>query len=580
VTVAGVASNAIGFAVLPNLTPVLMNPGDQDSAIGSTIGLRLIAIDRDADSDVLVYSVVGLPPSLSLDAVTGAISGTLAPGSTGTYPITAQVTDGTLSDSQSFTWTVSPVALDATPATVASGGSLTVNWQGISAPTPLDWVALVPVGAADAGYVTYWWMTGSSSGTRLVTLPASLPAGAYQLRLFANNSYQRLAVSNTVTLTGPGTILSANAPTLSLGGTLPISWQSIATPTPTDWIGVFSLGEPDTGFVTWWHTTGSASGSQLVTLSPTSVPTGTYQLRLFAANGSQRLAVSNGFNVTPAFSVNAPSVAVGGTLTASWQGIPAPAVNDWFGLFAVGAPDTGFVAWSRTTGTATGSTVFTVPASAPSGAYELRLFAQNGFQRLAVTGTFTVGPWLSASPSSVASRGTLTVNWGAITTPTSTDWFGLFPVGAPDTGSIASSVTTGATGGGQLMTVPASAPAGAYELRLFSQGSFQRLGVSTTITVTGPGPVLNVNSPTASPGNQITVGWQGISAPTLTDWFGLFAVGAPDTGFVTWWRTTGTATGSVVVTVPASAAVGAYELRLFAQNGFQRLALSNGLAVK
>ncbi len=47
-----------------------------------------------------------MPPGLSIDPATGAISGTLSYASAGTHAVTVTVSDGTLTATQSFTWTV------------------------------------------------------------------------------------------------------------------------------------------------------------------------------------------------------------------------------------------------------------------------------------------------------------------------------------------------------------------------------------------------------------------------------------------------------------------------------------------
>ena len=60
----------------------------------------------DPDGDVLTYSAAGLPSTLVINAATGLISGTLSPSNAGTYLVTVTATDGNLSQSQIFTWTV------------------------------------------------------------------------------------------------------------------------------------------------------------------------------------------------------------------------------------------------------------------------------------------------------------------------------------------------------------------------------------------------------------------------------------------------------------------------------------------
>jgi hypothetical protein len=77
----------------------------------------------------------------------------------------------------------------------------------------------------------------------------------------------------------------------------------------------------------------------------------------------------------------------------------------------------------------------------------------------------------------------------------------------------------------------------------------------------------------------VTATWSNVCAPTSKDWIGLFLPGAPNTSYLAWRYTTGSASGSVPLTIPASLAPGTYELRLFANNGYTRLGTSNTFAV-
>src|SRR5207244_1054587 len=61
-------------------------------------------------------------------------------------------------------------------------------------------------------------------------------------------------------------------------------------------------------------------------------------------------------------------------------------------------------------------------------------------------GCFTYVATLSVLPTSVASGDGPTATWSGITTPTSTDWVGLFPLGAANSAYIFSIYTGGAEG--------------------------------------------------------------------------------------------------------------------------------------
>ncbi len=109
-----------------NVTPVNDPPvvtdsvADQSSIDSTDIVLDVSDAFDDIDSPALTYTATGLPAGLSIDPVTGIITGTIDPGASsgGPYPVvlTAQDPDGqTVTDT--FTWNVDnlpPVAEDDT----------------------------------------------------------------------------------------------------------------------------------------------------------------------------------------------------------------------------------------------------------------------------------------------------------------------------------------------------------------------------------------------------------------------------------------------------------------------------------
>ncbi len=94
---------------LPNPhAPVLANPGDRTNATTESVSLMLSA--TDVDQDALTYGAAGLPPGLSLNPTTGAITGT--PGVAGTYTVTVTVTDPAgLTSTRTFVWTITTPVL-------------------------------------------------------------------------------------------------------------------------------------------------------------------------------------------------------------------------------------------------------------------------------------------------------------------------------------------------------------------------------------------------------------------------------------------------------------------------------------
>jgi len=142
-------------------------------------------------------------------------------------------------------------------------------------------------------YVQWWVTSGLASDSQLRTLPSNLPAGTYELRLYAHANYVRLAASNAISVQP---IVTVGPAAVAPGGTIVAAWSGIQSPTATDWFAVTPIGNSDTQWLQWWYTTGTASGSQTKTLTSFVTP-GTYELRLFANDSMTRLGVSNTFTV-------------------------------------------------------------------------------------------------------------------------------------------------------------------------------------------------------------------------------------------------------------------------------------------
>ena len=101
-------------------------------------------------------------------------------------------------------------------------------------------------------------------------------------------------------------------------------------------------------------------------------------------------------------------VAPGAPITVAWTGAPGN-VRDWVGLYRVDAEDRGYLGWQYTGGAPAGQLTFTAPGE--PGRYDFRLFENDGYTRLAVSGAFEVvapaptPPVTPAPPAPVAGRG-------------------------------------------------------------------------------------------------------------------------------------------------------------------------------
>jgi uncharacterized protein YegP (UPF0339 family) len=178
---------------------------------------------------------------------------------------------------------------------------------------------------------------------------------------------------------------------------------------PTDWVGFYLVGAADGSYLDWRYLNGStvapASGVTDATISfQVPVAPGDYEFRLFANNGYTRLATSTTLAVrasTAQLAVNgvAPpnsvSAVAGSMASVGVSGGPANP-TDWVGLYPAGAADTTFIDWRYLNGStvppASGVTDATISFLVPAtpGNYEFRLFANNGYARLATSAVVVV----------------------------------------------------------------------------------------------------------------------------------------------------------------------------------------------
>jgi hypothetical protein len=93
------------------------------------------------------------------------------------------------------------------------------------------------------------------------------------------------------------------------------------------------------------------------------------------------------------------------------------------------------------------------------------------------------GVTLTVSPAIVLAAASVTVTWNGIATPSSTDWIGLYAVGAPDSAVRAWRYTSGTAGGTASLRVPWLTLPGIYEVRLFAQNSYAPLATPARVTV-------------------------------------------------------------------------------------------------
>ena len=115
----GVPSVAKILQITGKTAPVITNPGSQTNPLGAQINLPIIA--TSPINETLTYSASGLPSGLSINSITGVLSGTLNTAGSSTVVLTVTGQRGGTATS-TFTWTVTDPAV---PVNVSVNGVVT-----------------------------------------------------------------------------------------------------------------------------------------------------------------------------------------------------------------------------------------------------------------------------------------------------------------------------------------------------------------------------------------------------------------------------------------------------------------------
>jgi hypothetical protein len=509
---------------------------------------------------------------------------------------------------------------------ITAGSAVTV--VGSNGPgNATDWIGLYAAGASDTSPMDWRYLNGTTAApatgltAATLTWPMPVTAGDYELRFFANNTYQRLATSAVVTVSPATTELTINgtappATATVVLGTIVSVGVTYGPGNPTDWVALAPAGAAETTYIDWRYlngaTTPPAAGVFSATLAfQTPVTPGAYEVRYYVNGTFQRLATSGPLVVTPSPAqltvngVTAPAtltIAAGSAAVAAVSNGPANAA-DWVGLYPAGAADAQPLSWEYlngstappAAGTTAASLTFLVPASA--GSYELRFFSNNSYTRLATSGAVIV----EASPAQLVVNGVVPPA-GAVVAAGSTaavtisagpanptDWVTLAVAGSPDTSYVDWRYLSGTTvppgSGLSAATVTFTMPvvAGTYEARLFAAGTSERIATSGPITVTPSAATLTINGVVPPTPVSVTAGTaislQIAGGPgNTTDWVALAPAGAPVTTYAAWQYLNGlltppaTALTGATVTFLAPTTPGTYEFRFFAAGGYGLLA--------
>ncbi len=148
---------------------------------------------------------------------------------------------------------------------VLKNNIITVNWQGITTPVNSDWIAVTAVGAPDSDFTNWILYTdGSEAGSvNLLLDNINIVAGSqYEIRLYANDGFTRLATSQPFVINPTNVSLRNVSLSAIQGDTVNIAWNAIATPAASDWLGLYAIGADDGNYSGFAYTGGASSGEQ------------------------------------------------------------------------------------------------------------------------------------------------------------------------------------------------------------------------------------------------------------------------------------------------------------------------------
>jgi uncharacterized repeat protein (TIGR01451 family) len=374
----GTYSAAQTFTWTVNSPISITAPDDQSNNDGDSASVAISA--SDAVSGTLTYSAQGLPPGLSINPTTGAITGMVTAGASGlgSYFPTVVVSDGTYSDSMSFEWDVNSLVSISDPGDQ-------VNTVG-------DTVSLA-LSATDAGSGTLTYVaTGLPAGLSLNpstgvisgTISSGATAiGSYTTTIFVGDGTYSAVDSLTWTITAAGTVTLATPNDQSSSEGASASLSLSASDSGSGTLSYFALGlpaglklNPTTGAMSGTVAVGAAAtGPDSVTVIATDGTNSAEETFLWTPTSAVTMAAvadqTNAEGDTVSLSVSA-SDSGGGTLTFAAVGLPAgvkinPSTGAITGTIALAAAARGPYAVTVTAadGTSSASQTFTWAVASP-----------------------------------------------------------------------------------------------------------------------------------------------------------------------------------------------------------------------
>ena len=546
-----------------NRPPTLTNPGNQSHGVGVALTLQLQG--SDPESSPVTYSATGLPAGLNLDTNTGFISGT--PTAVGTVSTHATVSDGNLSTTQAFTWTIA-AGLPGVTVTLRPTGAIatttpTFEWESVATATsyrlwvddasstdPRIQIDLTPV---QAGCATVGAVCHISPGV-------SLAAGRASWSVRASNASGAGPWSGAMDFSVPDT----RVPTVTIA--TPTTASTFATAGATIALAGTASDDAAVTQVTWTNNkggSGTATGTASWSVASLPVVVGTNLITVTARDAAGNVAtdvltVTKTDGQGPTLTIAAP--ASGSSTTAATVAISGSAADE------VAVTQVTWISDRGGSGTASGTTAWSIAAVAlRSGANVIAVTAHDAAgnkttKTVTVTLTDGVAPvvTITAPASSAYSTGAETVALGG----TASDAFGVTQVTwSNDRGG--SGIATGTSA---WSAAAVALKSGANVITVTARDAAGNASTDTvTVTMTdGMAPAVAIAVPTASATFTTSAASIAIGG-SASDAFGVMQVtwasdkgGAGTTTGTTSWTVAAVplAIGVNVITVTAKDAAG------------------------
>ena len=269
------SSLAIGNASLPEghsgTTPAAFTATlSPVSAQTVTVNYTTVNGTATAGSDyVAATGVLTFAPGVSTRPISVTVNGDATVEPNETFSVTLSGPSNAVLGTASGTGTITnddaaaAPTVTASPTTVIGGNAIVVTVANGSGKTG-DWVALAATTAPNSSYVTWAYLSGSTTppavGLTAATLSLVAPAtpGTYQVRFFGAGS-TLLAISSSITVQPPP------PPTVTVAATTVVARGAISltvanAPGGTgDWVALAATTAPNSSYVTWAYLSGSTT---------------------------------------------------------------------------------------------------------------------------------------------------------------------------------------------------------------------------------------------------------------------------------------------------------------------------------